>query len=214
MHIIKTDTPQGNPSGPPRVNDQSQSVAYSPCDSVQVISLKSGHSQKLPALVTLINSFLHFQTSTYVHQNLIFSSHLQGVVAHFASLGPIARQYLLKTRTLARLLRYLLTYNNSAPNLPPSQTNEQAFMYNAMPLIEIVNQQNEADRSSLLSSNQSGMHQDSKALQKERQQIAATMSSPMVFVIYTISLLVRSCQFVSSNSQQPSASINDSVVDA
>ena len=67
MHIIKTDTPQGTPSGPPRVNDQSQSVAYSPCDSVQVISLKSGHSQKLPALVTLINAFLHFQTSNYVH---------------------------------------------------------------------------------------------------------------------------------------------------
>lgn len=62
-------------------------------------------------------------------QQVSFTAHLHAVVAHFASLGPIARHYLLKSRTLARLLRILLTHNNSAPNLPNTPINEAQFMY-------------------------------------------------------------------------------------
>jgi len=40
--------------------------------------------------------------------NFEFSSNLHAVIAHFADLGPEARLYLLKTKTLNRLLRILL----------------------------------------------------------------------------------------------------------
>jgi hypothetical protein len=40
--------------------------------------------------------------------NFEFSSSLHAVIAHFADLGPEARLYLLKTKTLSRLLRILL----------------------------------------------------------------------------------------------------------
>ncbi len=84
----------------------------------------------------MINSFLHMQASSYTTTNISFSTHLHSVVAHFASLGPVARLYLLKTRTLGRLLRLLLTYNNSA-QLPGNSADEMNFMYDKMPLYEI-----------------------------------------------------------------------------
>mmetsp|Transcript_47244 Transcript_47244/g.62549 ORF Transcript_47244/g.62549 Transcript_47244/m.62549 type:complete len:88 (-) Transcript_47244:1099-1362(-) len=77
-------------------------------------------------------------------------------------------------------------------------------MYQKMPLIEVMNP-NEADRQSLLTSNPSGSAQDTNALVKERNQIAQTLSSPMVYVIYTISQLVKSCRFVSTQSSAQAA---------
>lgn len=41
---------------------------------------------------------------------------------------------------------------------------------------------------------------DAKLQQKERMNLASTMQSPMIFVTYVISMLVRSCQFVSASS--------------
>ena len=80
-------------------------------------------------LVTLINAFIHFQHSGHLKANISTSTHLHAVVSHFAALGPASRHYMLKTRQLGRLLRLLLTYNNSAPNLAPSQTNDAAFVH-------------------------------------------------------------------------------------
>ena len=91
---------------------------FSKCESVHVLEINSGHSTKLPMLVTLINALLHYQTSSNLFQNMTFSGHLHAVVGHFAGLGTIARRYLLKTRTVGRLLRVLLSHSGSV-NLPP-----------------------------------------------------------------------------------------------
>lgn len=165
---------------------------------MKFLEVHSDHNLKLPALVTLINSFLHFQTSPLVDAHSVFTQHLHAVVAHFAGLGPVARNYLLKTRTLARLLRILLSYNNSQPNLPPSHTNEASFMYQNLPLIEIARVSEQEKGIGYLTPNPLMTNLDSKALQKERAQIAQNMSSPMIFVVLTISILVRSCRFVNS----------------
>lgn len=110
---------------------------YTRCDKVHFIQVKSGYDKGIPILVSLINSFLHFQTSPYMLSNISFSQHLHGVVAHFANLGRIARNYLLKTRTLPRLLRLLLTYNNSA-NLPPEQVSDDIILNTRVPIIDVV----------------------------------------------------------------------------
>ena len=80
------------PGGGPGTASQSSSATppkkvYTRCERVHVFQLRSGHNQKLPMLVTLINSFLHYQTSEHLSQNVSFSQHLHAVVAHFASLG-------------------------------------------------------------------------------------------------------------------------------
>ena len=127
-------TPGGGGPGGGGTSAASQSSSATPpkkvytrCERVHVFQLRSGHNQKLPMLVTLINSFLHYQTSAHLSANVSFSQHLHAVVAHFASLGPVARQYLLKMHTLSRLLRILLSYNSSA-TLPREQINEDTIM--------------------------------------------------------------------------------------
>ena len=51
---------------------------------------------------------------------------------------------------------------------------------------------------------------ESKVWQKERLALAQTMQSPMIFVIHTISLLVRSCQFINpTQAANPSAAESD-----
>ena len=65
-----------------------------------------------------------------------------------------------------------------------------------MPLIEIMKQSADADRSSGLLSSNPEVTYESKALIKERLNAMTNVTSPMVFVIYTISLLVKSCKLV------------------
>lgn len=81
---------------------------FSQSEKVEMFCLSSDHEQATPSLIILINSFLHYQTSEHLLQNFEFSSNMHAVIAHFASLGPETRLYLLKTRTLSRLLRMLL----------------------------------------------------------------------------------------------------------
>ena len=73
-----------------------------------MFKISSDHQPSLPSLIVLINAFLHYQTSEHLLLNFEFSSNLHAVIAHFARLGPETRLYLLKTRTLSRLLRLLL----------------------------------------------------------------------------------------------------------
>jgi len=63
-------------------------------------------------LVILINSFLHFQASAQLLEKLQISSYFHSLISHFASLGPVARLYLLKTGTLNRQLQ--IFFNNSS----------------------------------------------------------------------------------------------------
>ena len=102
----------------------------------------SGSSPGLPLLVIIINAFLHIQSSSLLQSSVNFSHHLNAFIAHFASLGPVARLYLLKTRTFARQLKLLLTYNNSA-NLPQPQVDEAETMYEKVPLIEVMRDDSE-----------------------------------------------------------------------
>ena len=51
----------------------------------------SDHNENVPKLISLINAFLHFQTSPHLQTNLIYTTYLHAVVSHFAMMGPIAR---------------------------------------------------------------------------------------------------------------------------
>jgi len=62
-----------------------------------------------------------------------------------------------------------------------------------IPLIEVV-RQSEAEGGYLTPNLLFGV--DSKIQQKERLKAAQNMQQPMIFVIHTISLLVRSCSFI------------------
>jgi hypothetical protein len=59
-------------------------------------------------LVIVMNAFLHFQISNELIQNFSISSSLHSVVSHFAELGSVARLYLLKMKTLNRLLKIVV----------------------------------------------------------------------------------------------------------
>ena len=65
-----------------------------------------------------------------------------------------------------------------------------------LPLIEVMNQNSDTDRSSGLLSSNLEVTRESKALMKERINAMPELRSPMIFVIYTISLLVKSCKLV------------------
>jgi len=54
-----------------------------------------------------------------------------------------------------------------------------------MPLIEVVRIRTD-ERGGYLSPNPNNIGSDSKASQKERQQLATNMQSPMIFIIKTI----------------------------
>ena len=78
----------------------------------------------------MINSFLHFQISENVLHNFDFSSSLHSVLSHFSDLGPEARLYLLKTKTLSRMLRLLLQNT-----ITPGEVN---YLNQMMPVLEVV----------------------------------------------------------------------------
>ena len=146
-------------------------------------------------LVVVINAFLHMQSSPILQSSFNFSHHLHAVITHFASLGPETRLYLLKCRTLARQLQILLRYNNSA-NVPHTHIDEAQVMFEKVPIFDIL-RNHDAEGGYLTPNMMQGVEQ--KISFKERQQILQTMSSPMVFVILTISILSRSCKFVNTN---------------
>ena len=116
-------------------------------------------------MTSLINAFLHLQTSPYLQQYIVFTGHLHAVVSHFASLGAIARNYLLKTKTLNRLLRILLTHNGSA-NLPQAPQSDTTFMIENLPLIEISRDPEEEETGYLMTN--FGHNIDARQLMKER----------------------------------------------
>jgi len=77
------------------------------CLSPEVITL-TGSTKELPMIVIFINSVLHLQTSKYYQQKSVFCAQFHQLLSHFAELGKGARLYLLKTKTLGRLLRTFL----------------------------------------------------------------------------------------------------------
>ena len=108
------------------------------------------------------------------------------MVAHFAELGPQARIYLLRMKTMNRLLRIVIQ-----SQLLPSDVE---YMQDLVPLYHTAFSKNEGLY--LMPNMLQGVH--SKVLSNERQLQAQTAQSPQVFLIKTISALVRSCQFVNT----------------
>jgi len=77
------------------------------CSEVTLISLKN-HNQTLPITVVFINSFIHFSTSNHASKHHYMTGQFYMVFGHFAALGKVARLYLLKNKTLGRLLDIFL----------------------------------------------------------------------------------------------------------
>ena len=98
----------GTTAGGPADDNYMNQKVYSSCPKVRQVVLQKGVSKDLPMLIVLINSFLHFQVSNEMLQNFAISSIFQSVICHFSELGPVARLYLLKTKTLNRLLRIVV----------------------------------------------------------------------------------------------------------
>jgi len=77
------------------------------CPNPEIITLTNS-TKELPMIIIFINSVLHLQTSKYYHQKAMFCAQFHQLLSHFAELGKGARLYLLKTKTLGRLLRTFL----------------------------------------------------------------------------------------------------------
>ena len=107
--VGQTPTPGAQPRTT-QLGPEPQQI-YTPSSYVDVFMMKHGSKPELPMLIVFINSFLHWQGSPELIHNFAMSIHLHSVVFHFAELGPIARLYLLKTKTLGRLTRLLLQNN-------------------------------------------------------------------------------------------------------
>jgi len=82
---------------------EGQDVNESACPNPEVITL-NGSSAELPILIIFINSLLHLQSSKWMMDKLDFSSQFHQLLSHFAELGRGSRVYLLKCKTLGRLL--------------------------------------------------------------------------------------------------------------
>lgn len=70
----------------------------------------TGTTVELPVLIIMINSFLHYQASPAMLENLNLemSAQFQRVICSFAELGSEASLYLLNTGSLHRFLKLLL----------------------------------------------------------------------------------------------------------
>lgn len=141
-------------------------------------------------LIILINSFLHFQVSNELIQNFAISSSLHSVISHFCDLGPVARLYLLKMKTLNRLLKIVVQ------NRLPSQDVET--MSDLVPLYQIAFNKNSGLY--LMPNMMQGLNY--KLINSERAKQSQAAQSPMLFLIKTIQSLVRSCQFVNQGTDE------------
>ena len=84
----------------------------------------SHHNKALPVLVMFINSLIHLSVSSHVCRNLLLSAQFFQVFAHFAELGETANLYLLKSKTLGRLLDLMLNGDGSKAPTPSIFRNE------------------------------------------------------------------------------------------
>lgn len=162
---------------------------YSPCKQVRVVTIKVNNTNnKLPMLVLLINSFLHLQVSKLAIHRILQCSMFHSVINHFAELGSIARLYLLKTKTMSRLLHIFLNTKNGS-----SYHSNERFMTNKIPLFKL----DFPNGMYLVPNTQPDL--DSKVRSQERKAILQQAAPPYTFVVGTISLLARSCEFVKSS---------------
>ena len=76
---------------------------YTSCSEYVTCAL-THHSAKLPLLVMLINGFSHMATSQYALVNKTFIGQFYHIFYHFSCLGKEARHYMLRIKTLGRLM--------------------------------------------------------------------------------------------------------------
>lgn len=107
-----------------------------------------------------------------MESNVNFSTHLHSVVAHFAELGPEARRYLLKMRTLGRLLRTLLAMQNIS-EVTKEPHDEAEALNQLMPLIQVVKASKSIDgENDIYLTPGPACNLNSRLLQKERMKLS------------------------------------------
>jgi hypothetical protein len=188
-HIIEESVNDGRD-----LPDELALEIYSGCSEINCIRIKD-HDKRLPKLICFINAFIHASTSYYCLSRFKTTGQFWSIFANFSLLGEQARQYLLETRTLGRLIDVFLNLQN-----------DKFFTREAM----IQYQQKFRDlslrkRIPLVIFKKDfyiGMDPERGQVQMssmERKQVANFISPTATFLALAISNLTRSCQFVKPN---------------
>ena len=80
---------------------------YSGCTETNVLRVKV-HDKRLPKLICFMNAFIHTSTSFYCLSRFKTTGQFWSIFANFSLLGEQARQYMLQTRSLGRLIDVFL----------------------------------------------------------------------------------------------------------
>ena len=120
------------------------------------------------------------------------------VLSHFAELGSSARLYLLKNKTIGRLLDVFFNWDLSRPS--PLSTKFRNESLAKIPLFVF-------DKTLYIESNL--QKADVRISEIERKNSISTATPCFMFLLYTVSTLARSCLFVKSPNKSPLA--NDEI---
>ena len=91
--------------------DDMELEVYSGCTETNVFKIK-GHDKRLPKLIMFMNAFIHTSTSFYCLSRFKTTGQFWSIFANFSLLGEQARQYMLQTRSLGRLIDVFLNLQN------------------------------------------------------------------------------------------------------
>lgn len=143
-------------------------------------------------LILFINSLIHLSVSAHILRNLHLTGQFYQVFAHFAELGESSKLYLLKSKTLGRLLDVMLNGDALKAPIPSIYRNETLSQ---IPLFFL-------EKEFYIKSNKKN---DIQLSLIERRQAQNQATPFLVFLSYTVAILARSCRFVKLQGKNPHA---------
>jgi hypothetical protein len=146
----------------------------------------SHHNEKLPSLVIMMNSFMHLSASTHFFLQRQLTAQFTQVFAHFAEVGEGTRLYLLKNKTVGRMLD--IFYYGYPGNKEKPQITEK-FRVTSLQQVPLFVVDKEFYMQSNLEKN------EFKLSQLEKKLMYNEATDPFMFMIYTVSVLTRACLF-------------------
>jgi hypothetical protein len=167
------------------------------CENLNVFIL-THHNKKIPILVMFINAFIHLGMSPHYFKNSILCGQFYQVFAHFAELGERARIYLLKVKCMGRFLDIFMHGEISTPKNPNASLGE-LYRNQCLGTVPLLQVGKELYLESNLEKN------DIFISLNEKKQTQSNATNPHIFLVYTVSILSRSCLFVKSSVANPYA---------
>jgi hypothetical protein len=135
----------------------------------------------------MINAFIHLGVSPHYFSNWKLAGQFYQVFSHFAEAGEFARLYLLRTHTVGRFLDIFLHAYAGDKSNPQITECYRGTSLSYIPLFVL-------DRELYLSSTGAGKSEFKMSL-LEKKGILADATAPLMFLLYTVSVLARSCEF-------------------